>query len=79
MTIATVTLDTVIYQDDDFQTYLASNGIIAEVIQESGPAGGWPEIQYTGERSVIEEMVRQYWCTGETADDAEVLAAIKDA
>lgn len=58
---ATVILDTVDLQSNIFQDFLKSNGIKAKVVNKSGPGGGFPEVEYTGDRKAIEELIHKFF------------------
>jgi hypothetical protein len=59
--MSTVTLDTVDYTDPEFVQFLGQNSIQFRVVQEDGPAGGNPLVEYTGSRSALESMIDLYF------------------
>lgn len=48
---------------------LVRHDITHVVLQESGPGGGWPEIEYTGSREALEWMIRTYFDDGTEEND----------
>lgn len=65
--MATVTIDTINPHDPFFVRYLSNMDIRAEVIDESGPAGGNPVVRYSGSREAIESMVDSHFANGDEA------------
>lgn len=63
--MATVVLDTVDPADEGFQAYLRSKEIEMRVLQEHGPGGGNPEVEYTGSRQALEGMIDDHWAGGD--------------
>ena len=58
---ATVTLDTVNLEDKLLQDFLKKNDIKFKVINKHGPAGGWPEVEYSGTKSSLEKLIHNYF------------------
>jgi hypothetical protein len=58
---ATVILDTVDLQSVVFQNFLKKNSIKATVVNKNGPGGGFPEVEYTGSKKALDELVHQFF------------------
>lgn len=61
-------------QDDEkLRSFLTANKIVMRVLQESGPAGGWPVILFAGTVESIEKMLEEFF-----AEDEEELEFLKE-
>jgi hypothetical protein len=62
MILYSVELDTVTDEFEDFKGMLANENITYTVVNESGPAGGWPIIRYTSSSlKALKFMIKEYW------------------
>ena len=46
-------------EDKKFFDYLKKNNIKHKVVEEAGPAGGWPIVKYTGSKEALMKMIKE--------------------
>lgn len=68
-----------LYQTDldvtgDPVAYAAQYGLTAEVLDPSGPAGGWPVVRFTGRLSAVVAILEDYF--GDDLDDVAVIEPV---
>jgi hypothetical protein len=58
---ANVTLDAMEPTEKSLVDFCKKKGIKWKVINQNGPAGGWPEVEYVGKKKDLEEMIKKFW------------------
>lgn len=58
---ATVTLDAMEPEEKSLVAFCKKNGIKWKVVNMTGPAGGWPEVEYVGKKKDLEKMIQKFW------------------
>jgi len=48
-------------KDKALQNFIKKNYIDAEIINLSGPGGGWPEIRYTGILIILKKFIKKFY------------------
>jgi hypothetical protein len=84
--MATLTLDIMHDEDEDIQcilAWLAGQHVEAKIIDPHGPGGGWPLVEFTGDRHDLEGVARRYYAPQGAVDVdldslAECIQSIKD-
>lgn len=56
----------------------ADYGIDYTIINDNGPAGGWPEVKFAGTKENLAHMIRNCYASGDEDQDQEVIDAIED-
>lgn len=69
--MAKVQLDTVNSDSSEFVIWLKQAKITTKVIDECGPGGGWPIVEYQGRKKALQVMIIKWW------DDASLCNEIK--
>lgn len=79
--MANITLD-VAYDESDFAEFLeeikSEYTLELTIVNENGPAGGWPEIKFEGNRENIERFMRDHYSCGDKESDDELIATISE-
>ena len=58
---AVVTLDAMEPDEKSLVAFCKKNGIKWKVVNMTGPAGGWPEVEYVGKKKDLEKMIQKFW------------------
>lgn len=52
--------------------FAVKHGVTGTVVDPSGPAGGWPIVEWTGTREQLKSMLKEHYASvGPTATDAD--------
>lgn len=64
-------------RDEVVRAYEIVFGVEAELVNERGPAGGWPEYTFTGATDALIALLRAYMRDNEVSEDEllELIAA----
>ncbi len=58
---ATVTLDAMEPDEKSLVAFCKKHGIKWKIVNMTGPAGGWPEVEYVGKKKDLEKMIKTFW------------------
>jgi hypothetical protein len=74
---ANVTLDAMEPTEKGLVDFCKKKGIKWKVINQNGPAGGWPEVEYVGKKKDLEQMIKNFW--EEDGEDSGLAEFINEA
>lgn len=52
--------------EDELSTIPTDIEVHVRVVNPSGPGGGWPIVEFTGEQTHIERLVREWYSSDDT-------------
>jgi hypothetical protein len=71
---AKVTLDATDPNEKGLVSFCKKHDIKWKIVNMTGPAGGWPEVEYVGKKKDLEKMIKNFWeADGEDSGLAEYI------
>lgn len=80
--MANITLDVAFDNEEEFPEFLEeirkNFELEVTIVNENGPAGGWPEIKFEGTKENLTRFMREHYSSGDKESDDDLIAAISE-